>query len=455
MGGGHRRQRRAAGRRAGRASGWGALALDLSDKRHMYWLVLAFVAPGSRWPGASWSRRSAQALIAVRESEERARAIGIDVTRHRRVALVFSGALAGLAGGLFAIYQNFVSPELLFFALSGEVVVIALLGGMGTLYGSLVGAVIAIGLREILSTYTDNWLVVLGALYVACVMCFPQGLTRLFARADLCARTHRRAREWPRSEETHQGRRQGHPALHRGRGAAAPLSPRRRRSTGGCPCTTCSAARHRVHVPVHPGFGASEGYDEIEAMDDLVFHTLDVMDALGLERVDVVGLSLGGWLAAELRPAAPGPGASPRAGGCGGHARAGRRARGSVHGPPREGPRAPVRRPESAVAAPDRARRAAARAARGGAARAGGRRARCCGTRPGSTASSRAGSAGSRRRPWSSGARRTGCCRSRSARPTSAGSPARRLETIDGCGHLPPFEQPERFARIVLDFLQP
>ena len=127
-------------------------------------------------------RREGRYAVSVRESEERARAIGIDVTRHRRVALVFSGALAGLAGGLFAIYQNFVSPELLFFALSGEVVVIALLGGMGTLYGSLVGAVIAIGLREVLSTYTDNWLVVLGALYVACVMCFPQGLTRLLAR---------------------------------------------------------------------------------------------------------------------------------------------------------------------------------------------------------------------------------------------------------------------------------
>src|SRR5216684_325215 len=60
------------------------------------------------------------------------------------------------------------------------------------------------------------------------------------------------------------------------------------------------AARHRVHAPVHPGFGASEGYEEIEGIDDLVFHTLDVMDALGLERADVVGLSLGGWLAAEL-----------------------------------------------------------------------------------------------------------------------------------------------------------
>jgi branched-chain amino acid transport system permease protein len=162
--------------------GWGALALDLSDKRHMYWLALGFVALGFWLARRIVTSPFGQALIAVRESEERARAIGIDVTRHRRVALVFSGALAGLAGGLFAIYQNFVSPELLFFALSGEVVVIALLGGMGTLYGSLVGAVIAIGLREILSTYTDNWLVVLGALYVACVMCFPQGLTRLFAR---------------------------------------------------------------------------------------------------------------------------------------------------------------------------------------------------------------------------------------------------------------------------------
>lgn len=60
------------------------------------------------------------------------------------------------------------------------------------------------------------------------------------------------------------------------------------------------AARRRVVLPVHPGFGDSEGFDEIEDMEDLVFHTVDVMDELGLERADVVGLSLGGWLAAEL-----------------------------------------------------------------------------------------------------------------------------------------------------------
>jgi pimeloyl-ACP methyl ester carboxylesterase len=60
------------------------------------------------------------------------------------------------------------------------------------------------------------------------------------------------------------------------------------------------ARRHRVVLPVHPGFGASEGLETIETMEDLVFHTLDVLDALGLDRVDVVGLSLGGWLGAEL-----------------------------------------------------------------------------------------------------------------------------------------------------------
>ena len=66
-------------------------------------------------------------------------------------------------------------------------------------------------------------------------------------------------------------------------------------------------ARHRrVVLPVHPGFGQSEGLDAIETMEDLVFHTLDVLDALALERADVVGLSMGGWLAAELALRHPG-----------------------------------------------------------------------------------------------------------------------------------------------------
>src|SRR5207249_8949599 len=121
------------------AIGLGALTLDLADKRHMYWVVLALVAAG--YIAARRIIRSpfGHALVAIRESEARAAAIGIDVDRHKRLALVISGGLSGLAGVLFAIHQNFVSPELLYFALSGEVVIIAVLGGMGTLYGAIVG----------------------------------------------------------------------------------------------------------------------------------------------------------------------------------------------------------------------------------------------------------------------------------------------------------------------------
>jgi branched-chain amino acid transport system permease protein len=162
--------------------GAGPLVLDLADKRHMYWLVLVLVGAGFLIARRIVDSPFGRGLVAIRESEARAAAIGIDVDRHKRLALVISGGLSGLAGALFAVHQNFVSPELLYFALSGEVVIIAVLGGIGTLYGALVGAVIAVGIKEVLSTWTDNWLVFLGALYVVCVMCFPQGLVRLAER---------------------------------------------------------------------------------------------------------------------------------------------------------------------------------------------------------------------------------------------------------------------------------
>jgi branched-chain amino acid transport system permease protein len=160
----------------------GPLTIALSDREQMYYVVVAFVIVGYVVARRLVASPFGAALVAVRENEARAAAIGIDVDRHKRLALVASGALSGLAGALFALFQNFVSPELLFWAMSGEVVIMALLGGLGTLYGGMIGAVIAVGFREVLSSYTDNWLVFLGALYVVSVMFFPQGLTRLRRR---------------------------------------------------------------------------------------------------------------------------------------------------------------------------------------------------------------------------------------------------------------------------------
>ena len=160
----------------------GPIAITLADREQLYYLVVGFVVVGYVVARRIVGSPFGAALIAVRENEARAAAIGIDVQRHKRLALVASGALSGLAGALFALFQNFVSPETLFWAMSGEVVIMALLGGLGTLYGGMIGAVIAVGFREILSTYTENWLVFLGALYVLCVMFFPQGLVRLRRR---------------------------------------------------------------------------------------------------------------------------------------------------------------------------------------------------------------------------------------------------------------------------------
>jgi branched-chain amino acid transport system permease protein len=162
--------------------GLGAWGLPLSERQYMYYVVLVCAGLGYLAARRIVASPFGRGLVAIRESEARAAAIGIDVTRHKRLVLIMSGALSGLAGVLFALFQNFVSPELLFWAFSGEVIIMALLGGLGTLYGSLIGAIIAVGVREIMSTYTDNWLVFLGALYVICVMFFPQGLTRLFER---------------------------------------------------------------------------------------------------------------------------------------------------------------------------------------------------------------------------------------------------------------------------------
>ena len=94
--------------RAGRGSDWGILTLDLADKRHMYWLALALVALGYYLARRVVRSPFGHALVAVRESEERAAAIGIDVNLVKRLALVMSGALSGMAGVLFAVYQNFV-----------------------------------------------------------------------------------------------------------------------------------------------------------------------------------------------------------------------------------------------------------------------------------------------------------------------------------------------------------
>lgn len=117
-----------------------------------------------------------RALVAIRESEDRARHLGYPVNRLLLITFVMSGVLGGLAGALHASLFAFISPSLLFWTMSGEIVIIAILGGIGTRGGPIVGAVVFTILSDTLSQATDIWPLFFGAIFVVIVMLAPQGL---------------------------------------------------------------------------------------------------------------------------------------------------------------------------------------------------------------------------------------------------------------------------------------
>jgi branched-chain amino acid transport system permease protein len=131
-------------------------------------------------------------LQAIRESEERARGCGYNTRVVQLVTFVVAGAVAGLAGGLFAMLNNFVGLQA-YWLLSGVVLIMVILGGRSALFGPFLGAVVYLLLESTLSRYTDRWQFVVGAIFVICVLLFPQGLWGLITTTvpQLLRRTRR------------------------------------------------------------------------------------------------------------------------------------------------------------------------------------------------------------------------------------------------------------------------
>ena len=115
-------------------------------------------------------------LVAIRDNEARAQALGYPVARYKLVAFVLSAGLAGLAGSLFALGHGFATLELLHWTTSGGVVLMVVLGGIGTLWGSVLGAAIVLLLRDQLSALTDASGVVTGVVLIAIVLGFRRGV---------------------------------------------------------------------------------------------------------------------------------------------------------------------------------------------------------------------------------------------------------------------------------------
>ena len=115
-------------------------------------------------------------LQAQRENRNRAMSIGYDVDKFKLMAVILSAFFSGLAGGFYALLLNFVPLSSLHWTTSGDVVVMTITGGMGTLFGPVLGAVGIILLRDIISNYTESWTFIMGVLFMAAVLGFRGGL---------------------------------------------------------------------------------------------------------------------------------------------------------------------------------------------------------------------------------------------------------------------------------------
>ena len=112
----------------------------------------------------------------MRENETRAAACGYNVARTKLMAFVLSGAFCGLAGALRALHLSTVPVEVLQIATSGDVVMMALLGGFGTFFGPFVGAAVFQLFGDVLTLWTVHWQLYLGATFIVFVLFFPRGI---------------------------------------------------------------------------------------------------------------------------------------------------------------------------------------------------------------------------------------------------------------------------------------
>lgn len=151
--------------------------VDLSDPFLFYYAALPLLAGGLFVAWRIVHSPFGRVLLAVRDNPARTRALGYPVDRYKLVAFVLSAGLSGLAGGVFALGHGFASLEEVYWTASGKVVLIVVLGGIGTLWGGLLGAVLVVELEDYLSTagFEDTGIIT-GAVFLLVVLVFRRGL---------------------------------------------------------------------------------------------------------------------------------------------------------------------------------------------------------------------------------------------------------------------------------------
>jgi branched-chain amino acid transport system permease protein len=173
-------------------TGWQRQPIDLGfatidilgNDKAFYYLVLLFFALGTAAMALILRSPFGRTLLAIRENERRARFLGIPVERHIWISFTISCCFVSLAGALYALLNNFTDPRALRWDQSGNFVIMAVLGGMRSFWGPLIGAAIFVALQDYVSSHTENWMSVIGLFFVLVVLFFPRGILGIRRRKE-------------------------------------------------------------------------------------------------------------------------------------------------------------------------------------------------------------------------------------------------------------------------------
>src|SRR5436853_722701 len=167
------------------------LGLDLGNEVVFYYVAVLFLALSLYGLHRVMQSRFGRVVIAIRENEARAEAIGFPVYRYQLACFVIAGAVGGLAGALLASHGKYVNPNVLHWLQSGTLMIMVILGGVGRLWGGVIGAAVLLGLEHLISDYPIGWLAALapnyqqhgglavGIVLLAVVLFAPQGIVGL------------------------------------------------------------------------------------------------------------------------------------------------------------------------------------------------------------------------------------------------------------------------------------
>ncbi|HEX7592871.1 MAG TPA: branched-chain amino acid ABC transporter permease, partial [Anaerolineae bacterium] len=150
--------------------------LGFTDSTAFYYLVLAILLLSYLILARLVASPFGKSLRGIKENESRMRSIGYNVQRYKLAAFVIAGAFAGLAGALRAQFNFFVAPDTMYWTTSGIALVMVIIGGAGTLIGPVLGAALVQVLQNLISSYTERWPLLLGAIFILFVLRAPKGM---------------------------------------------------------------------------------------------------------------------------------------------------------------------------------------------------------------------------------------------------------------------------------------